>query len=397
MNTHHASRDRRLAALAGVVCSVRFGLAAVLCMAACSSKNPPSTSNPNQAFAGTPAAASGNGSVTPAASGGAGALAAPTGTGGAGVSVAGAGTPSAGRSAAAPAAGISGSVAMMGRGGSDAMPAAGGSGTPAAGTGGAPAAGVGGTPAGGAGGMTNTGDCTRELLKTTIDTYYMALAAHDPKMLPVSDTVKFTENGKTLMLGQGLWANAGMVKFKESLLDTQKCGTVTQSVVPDGSTDIPLAVRLKLVGQKITEIQTIAVRSGDYIVASNTANMIALKPWGDIVPEADRQPRDQLEKWIDKYFRMFPMGVCNISSDCKRMENGFTLMCSAGASCSSQEPSGAGVMKPQIILADVEAGMAAGFTMFTGTYSDVHMVKYSGGQVHGVHTVLGEAASSGWD
>ena len=54
-------------------------------------------------------------------------------------------------------------------------------------------------------------------------------------------------------------------------------------------------------------------------------------------------------------------------------------------------------MEAQIILSDVEAGMAAGFTMFMGTYSDVHMIKYSGEKVHGVHTVLGRAPSSGWD
>lgn len=260
----------------------------------------------------------------------------------------------------------------------------------------------GGTGAGdadpaGATDVVSGGACTREFLSTTVDHYFAALAAHAPSMLSLASTVKFTENGETLELGEGLWATAGMVKFKETLLDTEKCGTVTQAVVPDGSTDIPLAVRLQLEAQQITEIQTIAVRRGDYLVASNTDNMLALTPWGEIVPETERQTREELARWIDKYFRMFPMGVCNLASECRRMENGFTLQCSAGASCSDREPSGAGVMQPQIILADVEAGMVAGFTMFLGSYTDVHMVKYTGGEVHGVHTILGSARSSGWD
>jgi len=161
--------------------------------------------------------------------------------------------------------------------------------------------------------------------------------------LPLAAAVKFTENGKQLQLDEGLWTNAGAVKFKQSLFDTQQCGTVTQAVVPAGSTDVPLALRLAL------------------------------------------------------EFRMFPMGGCNLSSDCKRMENGFTLACSVGATCADGDPSGSAVMKPRIILADVEAGLAAGFTMFQGRYSDVHMIKYSGGKVHGVHTILGKADSSGWD
>jgi hypothetical protein len=35
--------------------------------------------------------------------------------------------------------------------------------------------------------------------------------------------------------------------------------------------------------------------------------------------------------------------------------------------------------------------------MFQDRYTDVHMIKYAGGQVHGVHTILASAESSGWD
>ena len=167
---------------------------------------------------------------------------------------------------------------------------------------GAGASGAGGTrsaPTGGTGGSGNSTDgCTRELLKTTVDAYFKALAANDPSTLPLADNVKFTENGEVMELGEGLWSTAGMVKFKQSAFDTQTCMTVTESVVPDGSTDIPLGLRLKLVAQKITEIETIAVRSGDYLVASNTGNMIALAsdPWETIVPEDQRATRDELEK-----------------------------------------------------------------------------------------------------
>lgn len=389
MNSRHASRKchpttnrRRTSGAAWFVVSV------ALCVAACSNtKNAPNPiPDPNQSGAVTSGPSSGSAAVAPAAGSSSAPVATSSGSSGAPASSAGVGAPNANPPAA-------GSAAGSGEPAKPTTMSAGGSPSAAAGT----QAVAGMQAAGGTGGTTSTGECTRDSLKMIIDAYFTALAAHDPKLMPVADSVKFTENGETLKLGEGLWAKAGMVKFKESLLDTQKCGTVTQSVVPDGTTDIPVAVRLKVEAQKITEIQTIAVRSGDYIVASNTANMIALMPWGEIVPEDKRPTREQLEKWIDKYFRMFPMGVCNISSDCRRMENGFTLMCSAGASCSSQEPSGAGVMKPQIILADVEAGMAAGFTMFTGTYTDVHMIKYAGGEVHGVHTVLGSAPSSGWD
>src|SRR6185369_11591551 len=60
-------------------------------------------------------------------------------------------------------------------------------------------------------GLADSAACTRELLKTTIDAYFEALAAHDPSSLRLGDEVKFTENGEVLQLGQGLWQNAGAV------------------------------------------------------------------------------------------------------------------------------------------------------------------------------------------
>jgi hypothetical protein len=191
-----------------------------------------------------------------------------------------------------------------------------------------------------------------------------------------------------------------MVKFKQSAFDAETCMTVTESVVPDGGTDIPLGLRLKLVAQQITEIETIAVRSGDYLVASNTANMIALAsdPWEAIVPEDQRASRAELEGWLNKYFKLFPMGGCNLASDCRRMENGFSLACNVGATCSSMEPGpGDGVMEPRLIVVDVEASLAAGFVMFMDRYSDFHMIKLVGGEIQGVHTILGAAESSGWN
>ena len=89
--------------------------------------------------------------------------------------------------------------------------------------------------------------------------------------------MKFTENGVVRTLGQqGLWMTAGAVKYSQSALDVEACSSATHAVVPDGNMDIPVALRLKLQNQMITEIETIAVRPGDYKLggttyASNTA------------------------------------------------------------------------------------------------------------------------------
>jgi len=313
------------------------------------------------------------------------------------------------------AAGTGGAGAAAGAGARSGA-GAGGSGAGQAGSGGAggaPSSGAGGRGEGGRGGMSggdggatggtgNTAGCTRELLQTTLDAYFTALAAHDKSPLPLADTVKFTENGATMELGSaGLWKTAGAVKYEQTALDTEKCMTASHAVVPDGTMDIPLALRLRLVNGKLTEIEHIAIHQGDYSVASNTSAMISADMtvhWDDPVPEDQRNSYDELTKWMDKYYRAFPQGVCNTASGCKRLENGGgSFDCASGAGCMAGDPTGTPKLTPRLILADAERGIGVGFTMFTGGYTDMHMFKMYGGKVYAVHAILGSAGSSGWD
>jgi hypothetical protein len=185
-----------------------------------------------------------------------------------------------------------------------------------------------------------------------------------------------------------------------SAFDTEQCTAVAQAVVPDGTTPIPVALRLKLEKQKISEIEMIAVRDGDYMLASDTDALSASAQtvhWQDIVPADQRNKRDELAAWMEKYFRLFPRGVCNTTSDCKRIENGGgSFNCSAGASCAASAPGpNDRALEPRLILVDVETGVGVGFTMFQSN-TDMHMFKMYGGKVYGVSAILAKADSSGW-
>jgi len=296
-------------------------------------------------------------------------------------------------------AGMGGSA---GSGGGGAGAGRGGSG----GRGGSIGPGSGGTGGTGGSGGSGATACTRELLRSTITATFTALAAHSSSTLPLAANVKFTENGKVMAPGEGLWRTAGAVKYSQSALDVEICSSATHAVVPEGNMDIPVALRLKLQNQMITEIETIAVRPGDYKLsgqtfASNTGAIIAANNtvmW-ETAPAADqRNTRAELIAWIDKYFRMFPRGVCNTVSSCRRLENGYgTFNCTdGGTSCAAGQPTGTPAMNPRILLADPDTGIGVGMTMFMGN-TDMHMFKMYGGQVYAVHAILGGATSSGWE
>lgn len=311
---------------------------------------------------------------------------------------------SGGQSGMSGSGGTAGPAGGMGSGGtsagnSNAGEQNGGSGGAGASAGGA--AGTGGAP---------SGECTRALLDGLLDDYFAALGAGDPSTLPLAADVKFTENAEVTEIGTtDFWMNAGETKYSQRALDTEACGAAAQAVIPENSTDLPVAVRIKVEGGELTEIETIVVRPGDYTasfaVDSNPAAIIAIAEdigWHEEVPEGERASRQELTAWMDKYFRAFPAGVCNVTGDCRRLENGGgNFSCGSGASCSSNTPTTGGEFVPRVIIVDEVRGISAGFTIFdfmTTGHLDMHMMKMSGGEVHAVQAILRDTdGESGWD
>ena len=336
------------------------------------------------------------GGGTESGSGGSGGVASSGGATSAGGASSSGGTTSTGGTTSS--GGVVGSGGSVGSGGTAVAGHSGGGSSATGGASGGGTSGGGGTSPGGA--------CTRDLLKSTVDAYFKALAAHSAAGLPLVDTVKATENGKTIMVGMdGLWKTAGTLKYAHSALDTDGCNTASEAVVPEATTDLPVALRLKLVGGKITEIETIAVRAGDYKVSGSNwvskpqaivdSNMSLPMKWEDPVPESMRNTAAELDAWMSKYFKAFPAGVCDTDANCVRLENGNSPgKCSLGASCQAGDPTG-NVLKSHIIFSDVETGIGVGFDLFMGN-ADMHMFKMYGGKVYAVHAILGMASSTGW-
>jgi hypothetical protein len=59
-----------------------------------------------------------------------------------------------------------------------------------------------------------SGGCIARALQNIVDSYLDAMAKDDASKLPVAASVKFTENGKPLKLGQGFWKTAGISTYR---------------------------------------------------------------------------------------------------------------------------------------------------------------------------------------
>ncbi len=145
--------------------------------------------------------------------------------------------------------------------------------------------------------------CDSGCLRGFIDGYLDALQARDPSRLTTADDVKYTENGRVLELGQGIWHTAGMpVRYRDYVLDPDSGNAAVLTAVSEYEGIAQLAVRLRIEGRLISEIETLVVRIGDQ--AWFKAEQ--LERFSDIyaatVPESERATRGQLIAAADAYF-----------------------------------------------------------------------------------------------
>jgi hypothetical protein len=105
--------------------------------------------------------------------------------------------------------------------------------------------------------------CDRECLRGTMTTFLYALLEHDVSKVPVAATVRVTEDGIEKPLANlGLRNTVTRLRgFRQDILDERAGMAGATVVVEEVGAPILLVVRLKVVDQKITEIETVATRS----------------------------------------------------------------------------------------------------------------------------------------
>lgn len=176
--------------------------------------------------------------------------------------------------------------------------------------------------------LENARDCDRKCLYGFVDQYLQALVAKDPSRLPWAESVKFTENNVVLELGDGLWGTITALGPEDARAADPAAGeALYMGVVSEHSQDSYLALRLKVDGGRISEVETIVCRKG-----------LGPGPFGDPkamsslpilladVPAEQRTPREKMIALADGYFNTLQLNDGHIFTTfdpaCSRRENG---------------------------------------------------------------------------
>jgi hypothetical protein len=105
--------------------------------------------------------------------------------------------------------------------------------------------------------------CDRECLRGMTTAYLYALLKHDTSKLPLSGELRVTEDAiEKPLVKVGLLKTVTRLRgFRQDILDERAGMAGADVVVEESGAPTMLVVRLKVVDQKITEIETVATRS----------------------------------------------------------------------------------------------------------------------------------------
>jgi len=172
--------------------------------------------------------------------------------------------------------------------------------------------------------------CSRQCLRTLADRYLESLVAHDPSRLPFAPSVTFTENGRELKLGEGLWKTAAALgAYRVYVLDPDSGAVAVQTVLYDGPQVVQLLLRLRIRDDRITEVETLIAREGDTCCWAPERLAALPAVFDQTIPVGKRAGRQELIAIADAYFTALHTGGtpeyrrASLFSEMNRYENGL--------------------------------------------------------------------------
>jgi hypothetical protein len=170
-----------------------------------------------------------------------------------------------------------------------------------------------------------TAECDEACLKSVMDGYLAALQAHDAARLKVAPNVRFTENGVAIALGEALWVTfSSLGTYRHDFFDPTNGAVATYVTMRENGTPGYLMVRLKVVSQQLTEIETVVNRD-----APASLTQPAYEPlWDRVEPKAQRLTRQQLIAGALGYMRAVALEkgeLAPFGESCIRLENGMVM------------------------------------------------------------------------
>ncbi|MAP95492.1 MAG: hypothetical protein CMK07_11115 [Ponticaulis sp.] len=169
-------------------------------------------------------------------------------------------------------------------------------------------------------------DCSAKCLLEMAGGFMDNMVDQYPDGVPFSETVRLTENGADIAIGEGIWKTSTAWSYRHTVVDPVQGGIGIFGVIrEDTGEDAMVAFRLKVEDCTFTEVEALVVREGEFPLF--VTDMTRARPlYYQYVPEEKRNTRDELAAIAEGYFHGLANGdpsALSFHPDCNRQENGF--------------------------------------------------------------------------
>src|SRR5512139_1395428 len=151
--------------------------------------------------------------------------------------------------------------------------------------------------------------CDRTCLEGMVERYLDAVVVNDPKAVPLSPNVRFTEDGQRLLIGDGLWNTMkAKGKYRLFVTDVPAQSVAVLATIQEDHREADkfngslLALRLRVHDRQITEVEQIVVRPDNLRAYENVEKLGTQQVYLQPVPASERMSRAELIQQGNKYF-----------------------------------------------------------------------------------------------
>ena len=219
--------------------------------------------------------------------------------------------------------------------------------------------------------------CDRGCLDGLVKQVLEAMLAHDASSLPLAKGARYSENGQFIAIGDGLWGTAGKIEmpgagdYAAIYADAGSGTGAYWGATNEHGTPGVLALRIKVSGGKISEIEAVDVREESVGPRGGTMTLmrpplpVELKPTllGALDPvflekAAGPIPSALITAYLDGLERHSSKGV-RFSPDCKSRDNAVEVK----SGCALPMEGTTAVRDRRILVADAERGVVIAVAM----------------------------------
>jgi hypothetical protein len=241
--------------------------------------------------------------------------------------------------------------------------------------------------------LAQAGGCTRESLKETAAQYRMAqetgrLIMH---VRPMGEWVNYNENFElSSMSFGGVIATPQKVDWYRAFYDTVACSVYIESIITNPEHPYVLATMINRRGASVNSFDVIVSDQDDWLFnAEKTLYYAQREDWG-VIPEAERNTRDELRAAADAYLDLFKdkSTVVPWGTPCARLEgSAYTGKGQPDDTCNAGVPENVDMIDRRYIIDPVVGSVAVFLRMGTNQRPDAHVFRVEKGKIRYVHTV----------